>query len=158
VRWHRLPALRVRHAPSSATSPWLSAPQTHLVVLDGFGQRLHVDRLVQLVLVQQLDQEVQRALVDAHLGVQHPHLLVHLHTALVQGPGEGTQTQSAWLGRARPVSDRWNPPGPPAGPQEHPAASGRLTKVKTSAENHSMKSEPGSCGKGSPRTENHPGR
>lgn len=68
---------------------------THLVVLDGFGQRLHVDRLVQLVLVQQLDQEVQGALVNAHLGVQHPHLLVHLHAALVQGPGGDAGTVSS---------------------------------------------------------------
>lgn len=56
----------------------------HLVVLDGLGERLHLDRLVQLVLVQQLDEEVQRALVDAHLRVQRAHLLVRLHAALAQ--------------------------------------------------------------------------
>jgi len=57
----------------------------YLVVLDGPGQGLHIDRLVQLVLVQQVDEQVQRALVNTHLRVQSPHPLIHLHTAAAQG-------------------------------------------------------------------------
>lgn len=60
----------------------------HLIVLDGLGERLHVDGLIQLVLMQQLDEEVQRALVGAHLGVQAAHLLVHIHTALSKGTAD----------------------------------------------------------------------
>lgn len=58
----------------------------HLVVFDGFGERLHLHRLVQLIFMKQIDEEVQRALVNAHLRVQRPHALVHLHPALTQSP------------------------------------------------------------------------
>lgn len=62
----------------------------YLVVLDGLGERLHVDRLIQLVFVQQVDQEVQGALVHAHLRVQRAHLFVDIHAALRQSPDAHT--------------------------------------------------------------------
>lgn len=95
-------------------SPQRAEPM-HLIVLDGFGQGLHVDRLVQLVLVQQLNQEVQGALVHAQLRVQRPNLLVDVHAALVQGPGWGWEEAS---GRAQ-QSPRGGPgqgQGPPWSP------------------------------------------
>lgn len=57
---------------------------TNLIVFDSLGQRLHVDRLVQLVFVQQVDEEIQGTLMDAHLRVQRADLLVDLHAALSQ--------------------------------------------------------------------------
>lgn len=59
---------------------------TNLIVFDSLGQRLHVDRLVQLVFVQQVDEEIQGTLMDAHLRVQRADLLVDLHAALSQRP------------------------------------------------------------------------
>lgn len=58
----------------------------NLVVLDGLGERLHADRFIQLVSMQQVDQEVQGALVHAHLRVQRAHLFVDVHAALRQSP------------------------------------------------------------------------
>lgn len=57
---------------------------SHLIVFDGLCEQLHVDRLVQLVFVQHVDEEVQRSFMNAHLWIQRAHLLVDLHTALTQ--------------------------------------------------------------------------
>lgn len=67
-----------------AHKPPRSLGNTNLIVFNGLGQRLHVDRLVQLVFVQQIDEEIQGSLVDAHLRVQRADLLVDLHAALSQ--------------------------------------------------------------------------
>lgn len=56
----------------------------YLIVFNGLGEWLHVDCLVQLVFVQQVDKEVQRSLVDAHLRIQRADLLIDVHTALSQ--------------------------------------------------------------------------
>lgn len=58
----------------------------YLIVFNGLGERLHVDRFVQLVFVQQVDEEVQRTLVDAHLRVQRADLLIDINRALIQSP------------------------------------------------------------------------
>lgn len=63
----------------------------YLIVFNGLGERLHVDRLVQLVFVQQVDEEIQRAFMDAHLRVQRADLLIDLHTTLSQSPDTHTQ-------------------------------------------------------------------
>lgn len=69
---------------SPQTAPELV--NTNLIVFNSLGQRLHVDGLVQLVFVQQVDEEIQGTLVDAHLGIQSADLLVDLHAALGQSP------------------------------------------------------------------------
>lgn len=66
----------------------------NLIVLDGLCEQLHIDGLVQLVLVQHLDEEVQRTLVDAHLRVQRADLLVDVHAALGKSPDTHTHTLS----------------------------------------------------------------
>lgn len=58
----------------------------YLIVFNGLGERLHVDRLIQLVFVQQVDEEVQRTLVDAHLRVQRADLLIDINRTLIQSP------------------------------------------------------------------------
>lgn len=65
----------------------------HLIVLNGLGEWLHIDRLIQLVFVQQVDEEVQGAFMNAHLRVQRAHLLVDLYTALRQSSGKQTHSE-----------------------------------------------------------------
>lgn len=71
---------RRRNPPSFLHQARILIPD--LVVLDGLGERLDIDSLVQLVLVQQFNEEVQGALMGTHLGVEAAHLLVHVHIAL----------------------------------------------------------------------------
>ena len=87
-----------------------------LVVLDGLGERLYVDSLIQLILVRQLDEEVQGALVGTHLRVEAAHLLIHVHTALREGAGDQTRAREAR--GYRPV---WGPPPCSAGRGPLPA-------------------------------------
>lgn len=58
----------------------------YLIVLDGLGQRLHLHRLVQLVFMQQVNEVIQRALVEAHFRMQRPHTLENVHAAGFQSP------------------------------------------------------------------------
>ncbi len=66
----------------------------YLIVFNGLGERLHVDRLVQLVFVQQVDEEIQRTFMDAHLRVQRANFLIDIHTALSQSPDTHTHTNT----------------------------------------------------------------
>lgn len=58
----------------------------YLVVLDGLCQGLHLHCFVQLVFVQQVDEIVQRALVEAHFRMQRSHALENVHAAALQSP------------------------------------------------------------------------
>lgn len=58
----------------------------YLIVLDGLGQRLHLHSLIQLVFMQQVDEMVQRALVEAHFRMQCAHTLEDIHTTGIQSP------------------------------------------------------------------------
>lgn len=59
---------------------------TYLVILDGFSQRFHLHSLIQLIFVQQVDEIIQRALVEAHLRVEGTHALKDVHPAAIQSP------------------------------------------------------------------------
>lgn len=65
----------------------------YLIIFNSLGERLHVDRLIQLVFVQQVNEEIQGSFVDAHLRIQRADLLIDLHAALSQSSDE--QKQSA---------------------------------------------------------------
>lgn len=58
----------------------------YLVVLDGLSQRLHLHSFIQLVFMQQVDEIVQRALVEAHFRMQCAHTLEDIHTTGIQSP------------------------------------------------------------------------
>lgn len=58
----------------------------YLIVLDGLSQRLNLHSLIQLVFMQQVDEIVQRALVEAHFRMQCAHTLEDIHTTGVQSP------------------------------------------------------------------------
>lgn len=58
----------------------------YLIVLDGLSQRLHLHSLIQLVFMQQVDEIVQRALVEAHFRMQCAHTLEDINTTGIQSP------------------------------------------------------------------------
>lgn len=64
----------------------------YLIVLDGLCQRFHLNRLIQLVFMQQVNEIIQGALMEAHLWVECPHTLQNLHSARAQSPEGSTKT------------------------------------------------------------------
>lgn len=67
----------------------------YLVVLDGLSQGFHLNSLIQLVFMQQVNEIIQRALMEAHFRVECSHALKNLHAAAIQSPR--TRTDGAIL-------------------------------------------------------------
>lgn len=58
----------------------------YLIVLDGLSQRFHLHSLIELIFMQQVNEIIQRALMEAHLRVQGTHALKSVHATGIQSP------------------------------------------------------------------------
>lgn len=71
----------------------------HLIVLDGLSQRFHLHGFIELIFMQQVNEIIQRALMEAHLRVQGTHALKSVHTTGIQSP----KTKAGEQEKNRPI-------------------------------------------------------
>lgn len=59
---------------------------SYLVVFDGLRKGFHLNSLIQLIFMQQVNEVIQWALMEAHFRVKRSHSFENLHAAGVQSP------------------------------------------------------------------------
>lgn len=69
--------------------------EKYLIIFNGLSKWLHIYSFIQLILVQQINEEVQRTLMHTHLRVKGTHTLIDLHITLIKGTTEREKTYSA---------------------------------------------------------------